>query len=91
VSEGDIEGQTRQVLQNLRAILEDAGGSLDDVMKITTYLRNREHHPRVHEIRREFFGDAPPASTTVEITGLFDTRQLIEMEAIAVLPVPASD
>ncbi len=85
VAPGDIRGQTRQVLENLKAILEDAGGTLDDVVRIVTYLRDASHHLTVHEIRREYFGDAPPASTTVTVSGLFDERMLIELEATAVL------
>src|SRR5438105_15509530 len=71
VAVGDIAGQTRQVLENLKTILEDAGGSLDDVVRIVTYLLDAESHRLVHEIRREYFGDAPPASTTVPVSRLF--------------------
>ena len=85
VSIDDIEGQARQVLDNLKAILEDAGGTLDDVVRIVTYLCDASHHERVHEIRRQYFGDSPPASTTVTVLRLFDERQLIELEATAVL------
>ncbi len=85
VAVGDIEGQARQVLENLKRILADLGGTLDDVVRIVTYLRNMEDHPVVHKIRREYFGDRPPASTTVEISRLFDPRQLIEIEATAVI------
>jgi enamine deaminase RidA (YjgF/YER057c/UK114 family) len=86
VHEGDIAGQTRQVITNLRAILAEVGADLGDVVRIVTYLRNIEDHAIVHAVRREFFGDAPPASTTVEISRLFDERQLIELEATASLP-----
>jgi enamine deaminase RidA (YjgF/YER057c/UK114 family) len=85
VAVGDIRGQTRQVLENLKLILSDLGGTLDDVVRIVTYLKNMEEHPAVHAIRREYFGDAPPASTSVEISRLFDERQLIEMEATAII------
>ncbi len=86
VAEGDIRGQTRKVLENMKAILEDAGGSMADVVRIVTYLRDSREHLAVHEVRREFFGDTPPASTTVQIGRLFDERQLIEIEATALLP-----
>ena len=86
VAEGDIGGQTRQVLDNLRTILKEAGGSLDDVVRIVTYLRHADDHPLVHAIRVEYFGPQPPASTTVTVTRLFDERQLIELEATALLP-----
>jgi enamine deaminase RidA (YjgF/YER057c/UK114 family) len=86
VAAGDIHGQTRQVLDNLTLILEEAGGTLDDVVRIVTYLRNADHHPIVHAIRHEYFRGQLPASTTVTVTRLFDERQLIELEATAVLP-----
>jgi reactive intermediate/imine deaminase len=83
---GDIEGQTRQVLENLKLILGEAGCSLDDVVRTATYLRNMEDHPKMHAVRREFFGDTPPVSTTVEVSRLYHPDQLIEIEAIAVAP-----
>lgn len=82
---GDVGGQTRQVLENLKAVLAEAGATLDDVVRIVTYLRNMDDQPIVHAIRREYFGDQLPASTTVEVARLFDERQLIEIEATAVV------
>ncbi len=85
VGEGDIRAQARQVYENLRLILAEAGGSLDDVVRTTTYLRRMEDQPAAHEAKLEAFGEHPPASTTVQIARLFDDRQLIEVEATAVL------
>jgi enamine deaminase RidA (YjgF/YER057c/UK114 family) len=81
--EGDIEAQTRQVLDNLRAILEHAGASMGDVVKITTFVRDADTIRLVSRLRREAFGEPAPASSTVEVSRLFDPRQLIEIEAIA--------
>lgn len=81
--DGDIDAQTRQVLENLSAILEAADATMDDVVKITTFVRDAEHIRRVSRLRRQYFGEPPPASSTVEVSRLFDTRQLIEIEAIA--------
>lgn len=83
--DGDPEGQTRKILQSLTSILAATGGSLDDVVRIVTYLVDMRHHPVVHAVRREYFGDNPPASTTVEVSRLFDERQLIEIEATAIV------
>lgn len=83
---GDITGQTRQVLENLRNVLEEAGATLDDVVRIVTYLRDINDHPAMHAVRREFFGDEPPASTSVEISRLYHPDQLIELEATVALP-----
>ncbi|HET9880013.1 MAG TPA: RidA family protein [Candidatus Limnocylindria bacterium] len=83
---GDIAGQTRRVLRGLTTILAEAGASLDDVVKMTTYMRNMEDHAAMHAVRREFFGDHPPASSTVEVSRLYHPDQLIEIDAIAAIP-----
>ena len=82
---GNIEGQTRRVLQSLERILRMEGGSLDDVVRIVIYLVDMDHYPIVHRVREEFFGNEPPASTCVQVSRLYDTRQLIEIEATALL------
>ncbi len=87
VGEGDIRAQARQVYESLRLILAEAGGTLDDVVRTTTYLRRMEDHAAMHEVKLEVFGERLPASTTVQIVRLFDERQLIEVEATAVLPL----
>jgi enamine deaminase RidA (YjgF/YER057c/UK114 family) len=85
VGEGDIRAQTHQVMRNLRGLMEDAGGTLDDVIRIVTYLRDMDDLMVVHQIRGEYFGESPPASTSVGVTRLFDPRQLIEIEAMAIV------
>ena len=62
------------------------GGSLDDVVRVVIYLVDMEYYPIVHRVRSEFFGDEPPASTCVQVSRLYDTRQLIEIEASAIIP-----
>ncbi len=85
VAEGDFRGQARQVFENLKLVLADAGATLDDVVRTVQYLRRMSDHPVLQELKREYFGDRPPASTTVEIPRLYDERQLIEIEATAVV------
>ena len=87
VGKGDVRAQTRQVLQNLRAVLAEAGATLEDVVKVTVFIRNMERDFRpIHEVRGEFFPKNPPASTMVEVSRLVDPDHLIEIEAIAVVP-----
>ncbi len=75
--------QARQALQNIKDIVESQGRSMDDVMKITTYLKDLRYGKEYHKVRDEFFSpDRRPASTTVGVTGLWDERLLIEIEAI---------
>ena len=75
----------RLILQTLTRILADAGATPGDVVRIVTYLVDMRHHPLVHAVRRDYFGDHPPASTTVEVSRLFDERQLLEIEATAIV------
>lgn len=83
--EGDIQAQTRQVLENMKAIIEHAGGSMQDVVKITTFVRDADDIRLVSAVRREYLGEPGPTSSTVEVSRLFDPRQLIEIEAIVTL------
>ena len=82
--EGDARIQARQVLRNLQAVLEAAGASLQDVVRTTVYLVERDDRAAVGEVRREFFPSLPPANTLLVVTGLADPRYLVEIDAIAV-------
>src|ERR1700737_1569805 len=65
---GDVEAQTRQVCENLKAAVEAAGGVMDDICRVDVYVRNMEHFDAIHKIRREYFGAPAPASTMGEGT-----------------------
>ena len=82
---GDIAAQTRQVCENLKAAVEVAGGTLDDICRLDVYVRNMEHFAAIHEVRREYFKSPAPASTMVEVSKMTSPEFLIEMNAIAVL------
>lgn len=82
---GDIKAQTRQVCENIKAAVEAAGGTLDDVCRVDVYVRNMEHFQAIHEVRREYFKPPLPASTMVEVTKLVSPEYLIEINAIAVI------
>src|SRR5437660_6987723 len=82
---GDIEAQTRQVCENLKAAVEAAGGTMDDICRVDVYVRNMEHFDKIHKVRREYFKVPAPASTMVEITKMTSPEYLIEINAIAVL------
>ncbi len=83
---GNIEVQTRQVCENVKAAVEAAGGTLDDVCRVDVYVRNIEHFETIHKVRREYFHEPLPASTMVEVTKMVSPDYLIEISAIAVLP-----
>lgn len=83
---GDITEQTRQVCENVKAAVEGAGGTLDDVCRVDVYVRNMEHFDAIHKVRAEYFKPPLPASTMVEITKMTSPDYLIEINAIAVIP-----
>ncbi len=86
VGRGDIEAQTQQVYANLQAILEELGGGLKDIVKLTTYLTERSHLEAFRRVRNRFFSDAFPPNTLLFVSGLAHPDYLVEIEAVAFLP-----
>ena len=84
VGVGDMRAQTRQVLENVKNLLEAAGASMGDVVKITQYLTDISRVAEVREVRTQYFPDPPPASTGVEVSALAFPELLIEIDVIAV-------
>lgn len=84
VGEGDIELQTRKVLDNLQAILNAAGGSLADVVKVTIYLKTMKDYAAMNKVYGSYFAHNPPARATVQAELAKETL-LVEMDAIAIL------
>jgi len=78
-----IEKQTERAIENLKAILEEAGLSLKNVVKTTVYLKNIADFSQMNEIYSQFFKENKPARATVEVSNL-PKGALIEIEAIAV-------
>lgn len=77
-----VEAQTKQSLENIGAILAEAGFSLTDVVKTTVFIRNMDDFGRVNEIYAAFFGDHKPARSCVEVSAL-PKNGLVEIEVIA--------
>jgi len=82
--EGDIAAQTRQVLENLKAVLAAAGTPLGNVVKTTVFLSDMGNFPAMNEVYGEYFRDAAPARATVEAARL-PKDVLIEIDCIAVV------
>lgn len=81
---GTIQEQTERVLQNLKAVLEAAGSSLDLVVKTTVYLKDMGEFPAMNQVYAEFFGGGLPARATVEVSRL--PRDVsVEIDCIATL------
>ena len=86
---GDIKAQTRRVLENVRTVVEAGGGTMDDVVKLTVFVTDVRFREAYGEVRTEFFGPNPPASTLVQISNLAVPGALIEIEAVAALDASA--
>jgi reactive intermediate/imine deaminase len=80
----DIEAQAHRVFQNLRAVAEAAGGRLDDMVKLTVYLTDLVHFPRINEIMAGYFSRPYPARAAVGVAGL-PRNAMVEIEAVMVL------
>ena len=83
---GDVGQQTQQVCENIKAVVQAAGGSLKDVCQVTVYLRHMTDRERVNAVRREHFGSPPPASAVVEVSRLASPEFLVEISAVALVP-----
>lgn len=84
VVEGDIKVQTRRALDNIRAILDKGGSSLDRVVKTTVFLKDMNDFSGMNEVYAEYFRINPPARSTVEVARLpRDVK--VEIEAIALV------
>jgi 2-iminobutanoate/2-iminopropanoate deaminase len=85
VGEGDFEAQVRQTFDNLRTVLEQAGGSLTDIVKLTVYLTDVANVREYGRIKADYIQGPQPASTAVGVAGLALPAMMIEVEAVAVL------
>ena len=81
---GDVASQTERVLDNVAAVVEAAGGSLDDVVKVTVYLTDLDDYEAVNEAYGAKFGGDPPARVCVEVSRLPGDVP-VEMDAVAYL------
>ena len=85
VGPGDMGAQTRQVFENLRIILESEGATFADVVKMGTYVTSLDDLAAVRDVRREYLGTEPPASTLVQVRALVLSDAMIEVDVVAAL------
>jgi len=81
---GDIKNQTRQVMENLKAILREAGMDFSDVVKCSIFITDMKNFPRVNEVYGTYFTEDPPARETVQVAGL-PMGVDVEISCIAVI------
>ena len=82
----DVVAQTRQVFENMGAILEAGGCGFEDVVKVTVFLTEVDDRPLINPVRQEVFGDTRPASTLVEVSALVVPGARVEIECVALVP-----
>jgi reactive intermediate/imine deaminase len=82
----DPAAQTRQIFLNMQKILQAAGATFADVLRVTVYLTEIEDRKKINPVRQEFFGATRPASTLIEVSKLAIPRMRVEIEAIVGLP-----
>lgn len=86
VGKDDFRAQLQQVFENLKAAVEAAGGTFDDVIKLNSYVLDMSHLAEFREVRDKFVNvKNPPASTAVQVSRLFRPEFLVEVEAVAVV------
>ncbi len=88
--EGGIEAQTRQVLTNLKNVLEASDSGLNFVVKTTVFLKDMNDFAKMNAIYAGFFPENPPARSTIAVAGL-PKGALVEIEAVAILQDPRGD
>ncbi|HKP53894.1 MAG TPA: RidA family protein [Chloroflexia bacterium] len=89
IAPGDIVAQYRQVLSNLKAVVVEAGGTMQNIIKITIFVKDldgyKAHLKSLGQVHKEFFGSYYPATALLEISRFFDDEALVEIEGIAVI------
>ncbi len=90
VSKDDASAQARQIWHNLESAVKSAGGSLENIVKTTTYVTNIEPAAAARQVRGELFPTNPPTSTLLVVSQLASPDYLMEIEAIAVVDSPSS-
>lgn len=81
----NVQDQTHQALKNVRAILQAAGGDLNNVVKTTVFIKDMNDFAKINEVYAQYFTEEPPARACVEVARL-PKDVLVEIEAIAVIP-----
>jgi 2-iminobutanoate/2-iminopropanoate deaminase len=86
VGAGDMRAQTRQALENIEAVLASVGGRMEDIAALTQHVTDIEAFMGTGDVRRHFFREPYPVTTTVQVARLYHPDLLVEITAIAEIP-----
>ncbi|HKX07262.1 MAG TPA: RidA family protein [Stellaceae bacterium] len=86
VGKGDMRVQTRNVLENIQEVLAAMGGRMEDVFSLTHYVTDIKGFAGVGDVRREFFREPFPVTTTVQVAALYHPDLVVEIAAVAEIP-----
>jgi 2-iminobutanoate/2-iminopropanoate deaminase len=86
VGDDDVVAQTRQVFENMSAVLAAGGCGFEDVVKVTIFLTDVDDRPLINPVRQEVFRSTRPASTLVEVPRLAVAGAKVEIECVALVP-----
>ena len=86
VGKGDMRSQVHKTLENIRAVLDSVGGTTADIVSLTHYVTDIDGFMKTGDIRRAFFSDPYPVTTTVQVARLYDPDLMVEITAIAEIP-----
>jgi len=86
VGKGDMAAQTLKTLENIENVLAAVGGVMGDIFCLTHFVTDIEQFMKTGNVRREFFGEPFPVTTTVQVVCLYDPDLLVEITAVAEIP-----
>lgn len=85
VGKGNMRAQTEQVLKNIKGVLEKLGGTMDDIVQVTVFVKEMGSLKDIHDVRLKYFKEPYPTSTLIEVKGFVHPDALIEINAMAAL------
>ncbi|MGI9416565.1 MAG: RidA family protein [Geminicoccaceae bacterium] len=87
VGKGDMKRQVRQTLENITSVLDHIGGTMADIVSLTQYVTDIQQFMDAGAVRRQFFAEPYPVTTTVQVVSLYDPDLMVEITAIAEIPI----
>ena len=86
IGNGDMQAQVQKTLENIQAVLDHIGGTMGDIVSLTQYVTDIKQFMGAGEVRRQFFAEPYPITTTVQVSSLYDPDLMVEITVIAEIP-----